>query len=231
MRKYSHILFDLDKTLWDFDHNSEETIFELYNDLGLKQKGISDFKNFFHDYEKINGDLWERYRHNEISKPDLMYMRFYKTLLVFGIDDLMLSKEFSEKYLKILPTKNQVFPDTYEILEYLCPKYNLHIVTNGFEEVQFQKLRHAGLEKYFTHVITSEKAGYKKPDRNFFEFTLDEINAGADECLMIGDDMEVDLDGARNSGIDQVFCNFENMTHSENFTYEIFRLKELRAIL
>ncbi len=231
MKRYSNILFDLDKTLWDFDNNSEESICELYYELGLKQKGIGDFERFFRDYEKINGELWEQYRHNAISKPVLMYMRFYKTLLMFGLDDLMLSKEFSEKYLKILPTKNQVFPDTYETLEYLKGKYNLHIVTNGFEEVQFLKIQHAGLGKYFTHVITSEKAGCKKPDRKFFEFTLKEINAGADECLMIGDDVEVDLQGARNAGIDQVFCNFKNITHSENFTYEIFRLKELKGIL
>jgi putative hydrolase of the HAD superfamily len=231
MKKYSNILFDFDKTLWDFDHNSEETISELYDELNLKQKGISNFKTFFRDYEKINLDLWEQYRHNEISKPDLMYLRFYKTLLLFGIDDLMLAKEFSEKYLKILPTKNKVFPDTYETLEYLSRKYNLHIVTNGFEEVQFRKIHHAGLEKYFVHVITSEKARCKKPDRKFFEYALHEINAGADECLMIGDDMEVDLNGARNSGIDQVFCNFENISHSENFTYEISQLKELIGIL
>ncbi len=231
MKKYRNILFDIDKTLWDFDFNSEETLYELYIQFDLNQKGINDFKFFFETYEKINQKLWEHYRLDEISKTDLMYMRFYEALLVFGIDDLSMAKEFSKQYLLVLPTKTRIFPHTIETLNYLRSKYKLHIVTNGFDEVQFSKLHNAGIEKYFIHVITSEKAGCKKPDCKFFEFTLQEINASAEECLMIGDDIEVDLVGSRNAGIDQVFFNSANVQHDENFTYEISCMKELTEIL
>ncbi|HOY32777.1 MAG TPA: YjjG family noncanonical pyrimidine nucleotidase [Bacteroidales bacterium] len=231
MKKYKHLLFDLDKTIWDFDNNSRETIFELYNDFGLQRKGIGDFNVFFLDYEKVNLELWGQYRQNTISKEELMYQRFNLVLLKYGIDDLALAKEFSDKYLQLLPSKTKVFPGTYETLQYLCDKYAMHIVTNGFEEVQFRKIQQAGLEKYFDQVITSEKAGYKKPDRNFFDFTLREIHAAAHECLMIGDDIEVDLMGSMNAGIDQVFFNYENINHEEIFTYEISQLNELTGIL
>ncbi|HOV10868.1 MAG TPA: YjjG family noncanonical pyrimidine nucleotidase [Bacteroidales bacterium] len=231
MKKYSHLLFDLDKTIWDFAINSEDTLRELYDDFSLKRLGISDFMTFFRDYEKINLELWECYRQNGISKSDLIYMRFYKAFLLYGIDDLALSKDFSEKYLQVLPAKNKVFPGTYETLDYLGGRYTLHIVTNGFEEVQYRKIHYAGLEKYFDRVITSEKAGCKKPDRMFFEYTLKEINAAAKDCLMIGDDMEVDLAGSRRAGIDQVFCNFENIRHDESFTFEISQINDLRTFL
>jgi len=231
MKKYSHLLFDLDKTLWDFAKNSEETIRELFDDFKLKCRGVSDFGAFFRDYEKINLDLWDCYRRNEIGKSDLMYVRFYKAFLLFGIDDIALSKDFSEHYLQVLPTKNKVFPGTYETLDYLGGRYTLHIVTNGFEEVQYRKIHYAGLKKYFDKVITSEKAGRKKPDRMFFEYTLKEINAAAKDCLMIGDDMEVDLTGSRRAGIDQVFCNYENISHNESFTFEITQIIDLKTFL
>jgi putative hydrolase of the HAD superfamily len=225
MKKYSNILFDFDKTLWDFEANSKETICEIFTCLDIKQKGITDFDAFYYDYEKINHELWDQYRKNKISKTELMVLRFYKSLLKYGIDDNELAKIFSDKYLELLPKKTRVFPYTHETLEYLNDKYLLHIVTNGFEEVQYKKIKFAGLEKYFTHIITSEKAHYKKPDKNFFEFALKEINAAPVDCLMIGDDIEVDLLGSRNAGIDQVFFNSANIAHTESFTYELkFRM-------
>jgi putative hydrolase of the HAD superfamily len=230
-KMYSDILFDFDKTLWDFDANSKETILELCTYFELEKKDIKDFAVFFEDYEKINLELWDQYRKDLISKADLMVQRFYKVLFKYGIDDQELAGQFSEAYLAILPTMTKVFPYTHETLGYLNAKYRLHIVTNGFEEVQYKKIQLAGLEKYFTHIITSEKANYKKPDIKFFEFALAEINAAPVDCLMIGDDIEVDLLGSRNAGIDQVFFNSENISHTENFTYEISQLKELTEIL
>jgi len=230
-KMYSDILFDFDKTLWDFDANSKETFLELCTYFELEKKDIKDFTAFFEDYEKINVKLWDQYRKDQISKADLMVQRFYKVLVKYGIDDQELAGQFSEAYLALLPTKTRVFPYTHETLGYLETRYRLHIVTNGFEEVQYKKIQLAGLEKYFAHIITSEKANYKKPDIKFFEFALSEINAAPIDCLMIGDDIEVDLLGSRNAGIDQVFFNSENIPHAENFTYEISQLKELTEIL
>jgi len=230
-KMYSDILFDFDKTLWDFDANSKEAFLELCTYFELEKKGINDFTVFFEDYEIINLELWDQYRKDLITKADLMVRRFYKVLVKYGIDDQELAGKFSEAYLALLPTKTRVFPHTHETLGYLNARYRLHIVTNGFEEVQYKKIQLAGLEKYFTHIITSEKANYKKPDIKFFEFALTEINAEPADCLMIGDDIEVDLLGSRNAGIDQVFFNSGNIPHAENFTYEISHLKELTEIL
>ncbi len=230
-KKYTDILFDFDKTLWDFDANSKETFLDLCTYFDLGRRDINDFSAFFEDYERINLELWDQYRKDQISKADLMVRRFYNVLLKYGIDDHELAGRFSEQYLAVLPTKTRVFPHTHETLGYLNARYRLHIVTNGFEEVQYKKIQLAGLDQYFTHVFTSEKANYKKPDIKFFEFVLSEINALPGDCLMIGDDIEVDLLGSRNAGIDQVFFNSENIPHSESFTFEISQLNELIEIL
>lgn len=230
-KKYKHLLFDLDKTIWDFESNSESTIREIYALLDLKAKGIEDFEEFHRVYEVHNLKLWELYRRDEIKKQDLMVKRFADALTYFGVDEPETAQKFSTRYLEILPSRTGVFPGTHEALEYLQGKYLLHIITNGFSEVQFTKLQNAGLRKYFSHIIISEDAGAKKPDKAMFDYALSTIGAKADECLMIGDDMEVDLLGARHAGMDQVFFNPMCIEHEEEFTFEIFGMEELVGIL
>jgi putative hydrolase of the HAD superfamily len=230
-KKYTHLLFDLDKTIWDFDRNSESTIREIYTLLGLKAKGIEDFDEFHRVYESHNLKLWDLYRRDEIEKHDLMVKRFADALVDFGVKDPETAQSFSTKYLEILPTRTGVFPGTHEALEYLSGKYSLHIITNGFSEVQFTKLKNADLRKFFTHIIISEDAGAKKPDKAIFDYALHIIGARAAECLMIGDDKEVDLLGAKAAGIDQVYFNPNRREHLEVLTFEIFGLEELMGIL
>jgi len=229
-KKYSHLYFDLDKTIWDFERNSESTIAEIYATLELTKKGLPSFDEFHVVYEGHNLKLWDLYRKNEISKQDLMVKRFNDALLDFGYDKPETAERFSDLYLQILPTRTGVFPGTYQALDYLSEKYKLHIITNGFSEVQYTKLKNADLEKYFTHIIVSEDAGAKKPDKAIFEYALKLAEADAAASVMIGDDLEVDLLGAKAAGIDQVFFNVNRLKHEEEITFEIHAMEELMRI-
>jgi putative hydrolase of the HAD superfamily len=230
-KKYKHLLFDLDKTIWDFDSNSESTIREIYGLLNLKAKGIPDFEEFHRVYEGHNLKLWELYRRNEVKKEVLMVKRFADALMDFGVNESETAQTFSTKYLEILPTRTGVFHGTHEALQYLSANYSLHIITNGFSEVQFTKLQNADLRKFFTHIIISEDAGAKKPDKAIFAYALDRIGGKASECLMIGDDIEVDLLGAKGAGIDQLYFNPHRAKHQEELTFEGFGMEELIELL
>jgi len=230
-KTYRHIFFDLDHTLWDFERNAEETKREMFETLNLKEKGIESYEIFREKYVTINLALWALYRENKIEKDELNFRRFYDTLCIFGINDTELGKAMAKTFIEGITTKTYLFPFTIEVLEYLYPKYPLYIITNGFEEVQYGKLKNSGLGKYFTLIITSEAAGSKKPEQEIFRYALHKAGALASESLMIGDDLEVDMAGARQSGIDQLYVNHEQKQHKEPVTMEVFSLKEIIGLL
>jgi len=153
--------------------------------------------------------------------------RFELTLLDFDIDDIVLADKIGIDYITLSPLKTNLFPNTHEVLSYLQPKYPLHIITNGFEEVQFTKLKTCDLQKYFTHVITSEAAGCKKPDNCIFNYALETTQSSAAESVMIGDDLEVDIEGAEKAGMDGIFFNPAKEVHNGSVRHEIYDLKEL----
>lgn len=231
MQKYRHIFFDLDRTLWDFDFNSKLAIKELYIEFRLDQLGIEDFDFFHESYIAINNVLWEEYRTGKIDKETLRVKRFHATLLYFKIDNLPLAHTLGKEYVLRSPKQKKLFPFTEEVLKKLYQKYHLHIITNGFEEVQSLKLQSSGIFQYFVNIITSEKAGFQKPAKQIFLYSLKLSRAKRKESLMIGDNIEVDLIGARQNGIDQVFFNPNKHKHNEKFTYEIHCLSDLLNIL
>ncbi|MFI5220383.1 MAG: YjjG family noncanonical pyrimidine nucleotidase [Bacteroidia bacterium] len=227
---YKHLFFDLDHTLWDFEKNSRETLLDLYQKHELKVKGISSAEDFISKYFEINYRMWDLYHKNEIDRTTLRSIRFEKTFSHFNVDDEQLIKTFPDEYLEILPTKKNLFPDATDVLDYLKTKYNLHLITNGFEHVQWAKLNSSGLQKYFSEIIISDKTGFKKPDKEIFDFALTSVNAKAEECIMIGDDIEADIKGAINAGWDIIFFNPTGKRHNEKVTYEIKKLSELKNI-
>jgi len=231
MKKYKHIFFDLDRTLWDFDRNAHEAYREIYKKHSLHKKGVRSFDAFTESYLRHNAELWALYVEGKIEKSYLTSRRFEVTLLDFGIDDPGLAKKIGIDYITISPQKTNLFPNSIETLEYLYARYPLHIITNGFEEVQFNKLRNSGLEKYFDKVITSEAAGCKKPDTCIFNFALEKTSAFPEESLMIGDDIEVDIIGAQNVGMDTVFFNPNRVVHNGGVQHEIFDLIELKKLI
>jgi len=224
------LTFDLDRTIWDFDKNAYDSFQDIFEKYNL-EKIFKTFDNFYNSYVKHNDILWKDYREKKIKKSILSYKRFSLTLEEFGIDDEELAKKIAHDYITISPTKKQLFPYAHETLEYLYKKYKLYIITNGFNEVQFTKLKNSDLDKYFLKVFTSEDAGAQKPDQIIFQHALRNVNACKEDCIMIGDDLQVDVLGAKRFGLDQVFFNPENLEHSEDITHEIASLKELQDIL
>ena len=229
--KYKHLFFDLDHTLWDFDTNSRQTLEELYNTLQLSLKGVHDFDLFHKNYLLHNDKLWERYRNGYIKVDELRWKRMWLTLLDFKIGDEKLAREMGVCFLDLLPTRKTLFPYSIEILEYLKGKgYLLHLITNGFEKTQHCKLKNSGLDSYFIEVITSEGSNSLKPHREIFDYAFQKTNAQPLNSIMIGDSIEVDIQGAMNAGIDQVHVNHINTTHAIQPTYTVYSLKELEDI-
>ncbi|NOX47058.1 MAG: noncanonical pyrimidine nucleotidase, YjjG family [Chlorobi bacterium] len=231
MKKYKHIFFDLDHTLYDFERSTFETLSELCDKYNLTDKGIPVFKYFYNRYLEINDRFWGQYRKGKIEKPFLNVERFHVTFQEFGIDDRDFAGKFATEYVENAPLKNTLFPGAHETLEYLQDKYILHLITNGFEEVQEKKLNTTGLRKYFKTITTSEEAGVKKPDPAIFHYALSKAGAVPEESLMIGDNLEVDILGAKNVGMDQMFFNIEKTPHNGKITFEISELIEIRGLL
>lgn len=231
MKRYKHLFFDLDRTLWDFDNNSHETFNDIHTKYNLSLRGMPDIDDFIHTFQTINNNLWELYRQGSIKKEVLSVQRFELTLNSYGISDSALSYQLANDYIHISPTKKRLYPGTMDVLDYLKPKYQLHIITNGFEEVQHTKLAYSGLRPYFKTVTTSEDAGSKKPDPAIFQHALFFADALSTESLMIGDDPEVDIKGARNAGIDQMLVDFDGKYPTEKATYKVQSLRDLMIYL
>lgn len=229
--QYRHLFFDLDHTLWDFDANAMETLGDVYRDLALFEKGIHDFAGFCQRYLHHNALLWDRYHNGFITSEELKWKRMWRTLLDFKIGDEALARKMSEYFLEVLPTKQNLFPYTHEILQHLKEKgYVLHLITNGFEKTQWRKLNHSNLGQYFEEVITSETSNSVKPNREIFEYALRITGASHKESIMIGDNLEADIKGAMNAGMDAVFVNHLNVATDVKPTYIIHHLRELEEI-
>jgi putative hydrolase of the HAD superfamily len=229
---YKDLFFDLDHTLWDFETNSKETIQELYTTHRLADLGIVDFDGFYSTYSAHNHRLWDRYTKGFIKQEELRWKRVYLSLLDFKVANEALAKEMSLAYLEILPNKKHLFPYTIEILEYLKQKeYKMHLITNGFESVQFKKIKNSGLQDYFIEVITSEASNSLKPQKEIFEYALKNAKASVNKSIMIGDNEFADIQGGINMGMDTVFVNHIQAIPTIPATYTITHLKELETIL
>ncbi len=231
MSKYRVLFFDLDHTLWDFERNSVATLQQLYDECQLKEQGVGEFDDFNHVYHEINDRMWDKFRKGQLSREDLRWKRMWQTLVHYKVNNETLAKQMSERYLEILPEQTHVFPHTYDLLDYCATKdYELHLITNGFEATQHQKLKNAKLAHYFDQMITSEMAMSMKPQKEIFEYALRSTGAKVDESIMIGDALEVDILGALQIGMDAVYFNPHAKPHQELPTYEITCLSELLTI-
>lgn len=230
MRNYKHLFFDLDHTIWDFDTNEKITLTQLFDSYKLQQF-FEDFDDFFERYKPINIGLWVQYRNGEIKKNDLNVGRFYNTFCNAGFDDKATAVRFANDFIKQNPTQKALIPYTIEILEYLHPKYDMHIITNGFKETQYVKIEKSGLKPYFKKVFISEEVGHQKPKTAFFEYAIKSCNARKKESLIIGDSLEADINGAKNFGLDHVYFNPSKTPHNETVFKEISSLLELKGWL
>jgi YjjG family noncanonical pyrimidine nucleotidase len=230
-KNYKCIFFDLDHTLWDYETNSAETLFELYEGYDLCSKGVPLFEDFLNRFKKVNTDLWNLYDTGLIGSEVIRQERFKQILEPFNAYESKLSDDLSRDYLDICPRKSKLMPHATDVLNYLKQYYRLAVITNGFEEIQHQKLTAGSLHSYFDHVVTSQKAGHKKPSREIFECALQLNGVKNIEAVMVGDNLITDIGGAKNASIDAVFFNSVEVVHNESLHYEIRSLDELRVIL
>ena len=231
MKTYRHLFFDLDHTLWDFDRNAGETLQTLFEQHNLSRYGTFTVDEFIARYQDINHALWRLYQANKISQAQLRATRFVRTLTRLGVPEDEVPADISTQFTEMLPLKKAVFPHTHETLAYLQTKYELHLITNGFNDIQYLKMESSDLTKYFGQIVTSEHSGCLKPDPQMFAHALQAAGATAQESLMVGDNLECDVLGAYNAGIDQVYFNPARRRHFAQITYEIVSLDELRGFL
>ena len=230
-KQYRHLFFDLDHTLWDFETNSYLTLKTLYARHELEKSLTPDFDDFYKKYSVHNHRLWERYRNGHIRQEELRWKRMWHAMLDFKIANDVLARQLAVEYLELLPTQSALFPYTLELLHYLREKsYVLHLITNGFEDVQHAKIRNAGLEGFFEQVVTSERAMSLKPHKEIFDFALRESGAQVADSIMIGDNQEADIGGALNAGWDAIFVNHVGEPISKQPTHTVYHLKELEDI-
>lgn len=202
-----HLLIDLDDTLWDFRRNSKIAMHEIYNDYELNQY-YDSFESFYDIYMVKNHQLWAQYAKGEITKDYLSLERFLYPLRVVGNEDVELAKKLGKDFLYRTTMQTNLVDGAIETLEYLKAQgHILSIISNGFVEVQYTKLRRSGLLQYFSNVFLSEEVGFQKPDIQFFQAVLEKLDVKSTECIVIGDNLQTDIEGAQNANIDAIFFN------------------------
>lgn len=234
MRHYKTLFIDLDNTLYDFSGNSREAYIAVYNLLDY-DRWFRSFEHYYEIYEEYNLRLWALYAEGKITKEHLNAERYSHPLRVVGAPDPeAIGAQFWDEAMKRLPLGSRLMPHAKEILTYLRPKYKMYILSNGFTELQSRKMQSAGIAHYFDGMILSEDIGVNKPNPAIFTHALQVAESTAEESLMIGDNYEVDIEGAQRVGIDQVFYNISkkdiNPEHPQP-TFTITSLLELKEIL
>lgn len=222
-RNIQHIFFDLDHTLWDFDKNSGLAFTSIFK----KNEIEVELGTFLQAYSPINLNYWKLYRENKVTKADLRYGRLKEAFdeLRINVTDEQID-QLSIDYIDHLPNHNHLLEGTVDLLEYLYPQYKLHIITNGFREVQHKKMENSGIRKYFETITTSEDVGVKKPHPQIFETALKNAAAKVEGSIMIGDNLEADILGAHKFGMPAILYNYHKLECSPDF-YQVLKMKEL----
>jgi len=231
MKNYQHIFFDLDHTLWDFERASEETIIELVDQYQLHIHTSLPHFEFVKAFRKVNQQLWQQFNEGEITKDKIRKNRFRLIFKLMNISLSLLPENMSEEYLMRCPCKPHLIENAQEILQYLSAKYTLHILTNGFDDVQALKLKHSGIQNFFKCIITSESTGKTKPNIEIFNYALSVATANHQNSVMIGDNLTTDIEGAFRAGIDSIFYNPLGIKKTHKATLEIKDLMEIKTLL
>jgi YjjG family noncanonical pyrimidine nucleotidase len=227
---YKHLFFDLDHTLWDFERNSAETLGELYDTFGLCGQGVATVADFQRTFSQTNHELWRLYDTGQISQTDLRYSRFRRVFAALGVEEPGCCDALNERYLAICPGKGYLIEGATELLEYLAPRYTLHVITNGFNDVQHTKLRTSGLAPYFREVITAQRAEASKPAPAIYTYALRAASCTGTDCVMIGDNWENDVLGAQRAGLAAIWYNPERSEVPDAGCHHVATLRELTEL-
>lgn len=229
--KYQHLFFDLDHTLWDFEKNAQIAMHLAFEklDIGTFLNCTSD--EFYEIYTPINLKFWERFRKGFINRETLRWKRIDVSFRTFKKSNEALTKALGDLYLEYLPLQKNLFDDAENVLQYCKQKgYKMHLITNGFDGTQKLKLQHSGIAHYFQEMISSERAMSMKPQAEIFYYALETTRAKKEKSIMIGDHFEVDIEGAKKIGMDQIYFNPEKKVGHGHCTFEINTLSELLNI-
>ena len=228
---YKNLFFDLDDTPWAFSANARDTYEEMYRKYDY-DRFFDSFEHYYSLYQRRNLELWAEYADGKVTKEELNRQRYLYPLEAVGAGDSALAEAYEKDALATIPTKSKLMPHAREVLEYLSAKYNLYILSNGFKELQFHKMRSSDIDKYFRKVILSDDIGILKPWPEIFHFALSATQSELNDSLMIGDSWENDIAGAAGVGMHQVFYNLSGRTDLPfTPTYQITDLKELLDLL
>lgn len=228
---YKNLFFDLDDTLWAFSANARDTYEEMYRKYDY-DRFFDSFEHYYSLYQRRNLELWAEYADGKVTKEELNCQRYLYPLEAVGAGDSALAEAYEKDALATIPTKSKLMPHAREVLEYLSAKYNLYILSNGFKELQFHKMRSSDIDKYFRKVVLSDDIGILKPWPEIFHFALSATQSELNDSLMIGDSWENDIAGAAGVGMHQVFYNLSGRTDLPfTPTYQITDLKELLDLL
>lgn len=221
------VFFDLDHTLWDFDKNSEMAFDRIFKSKYPEIKT----EDFIEKYAPINQECWKLYQNDKITHLELRYNRLKLSFdaLNYTMSDESIN-EIANDYIEFLTDNNHLFEGAIEVLEYLKPKYKLHIITNGFANVQDKKINNAALSGYFETITNSELAGVKKPNSIIFDYALSAAKASKENSVMIGDCLDADVNGALNAGLDAIFFNEKRIEAPQNIK-QVNHLLELKKYL
>jgi putative hydrolase of the HAD superfamily len=225
---YRFFLFDLDRTLWDFDSNVRNNVTSL---LELYDLPVGDRDVFFDNYQAINRRLWAEYEKGVLAKEVLKSERFYQTLLKYGIDDRSLSERFGHDYLERMPDQTGLMPHAMEVLTSLRERGAvMALISNGFKEVQYRKLKNSGIDRFFDAILISEEQGVNKPSPIIFKRALKAIKGTKKHAIMVGDDFTNDIEGAMIFGIDQFYYNYRSLPCEGRPTYNSPDLRDLLTL-
>lgn len=230
--RYKNLFFDLDDTLWAFSENARD-MFEVMYAKYHYERYFHSFEHFYSLYTQRNLQLWEEYGRGLITKDELNRQRFFYPLQQVGVEEAELAQNFSRDFFAVIPTCKKLMPHARETLEYLSSRYRLYILSNGFRELQYRKMCSAGIEHYFRKIVLSDDIGILKPRVEIFHFALSATQSELRESLMIGDNWENDIAGARNAGMHQVYYSPVTNNNPLPFhpTYHINDLLELTTFL
>lgn len=221
------ILIDLDNTLIDFNECARHSIIDIFNKFNLP---YSD--NVFTTFITENVKIWKRLENSEITKAQLREDRWNIILGKLGIDfDGHIVEDLFEKGV----AKSAYAVDgAYELLDYLYPKYDLYIVSNGFRFVQESRLKIGDFEKYFKEIFVSEDVGIPKPATEFFDYCFEKLgNPDKASVVLIGDSLSADIKGGVAYNIDTIWFNKNNDTLPDEIKpdYVVTRLQDINEIL
>lgn len=228
---YKAIFFDLDDTLWSFSKNAEEAFREVYHQFSFGRYFI-DFNHFYSLYQEKNKELWYLYGQGKIDRNTLNSVRFHYPLERVGVYDEALVNNYSKYFFRLIPTKSNLIEGAIDVLEVSASKYPLYILSNGFKELQYEKMRNSNILQYFSGVILSDEVGVNKPDARIFNYALQKAGVINSEALMVGDNWVADIEGAKNAGIDQAFLS-KKVSPNNSFipTYQITSLMDLIDVI